>query len=65
MRGSVLKLQRAATIVSLSHKTDLFFSKLKLKPQTESYLRDRIRKYADDDKDTLEDCILLDESPKR
>lgn len=63
MRSSIIKLQRASTIVSLKHKTDLFFSKLKLKTQTENYFRERIKKYENDDKDTLEDCILLDESP--
>ena len=62
-RCSVDKLQKAAMIVSLDHKTDLFFKKLKLNRETETYLRDRISEFRDEDRAIIDDCLLLDESP--
>ena len=58
-------LLRASMIVNLAQKTDLFFKKLKLPPDTENYFRARINEFKDDDRAIFEDCMLIDEGNAR
>lgn len=59
-RGSVDALDRASLIVDQGRKTNLFFKKLRLAPETESYWRGEIASHQDDDETILRECVEAD-----
>jgi hypothetical protein len=59
-RFRVANLQKASTIVRVEHKADLFFKKLKLRPDIEEYFRQIMYRYQNDDIDIVSDCIEMD-----
>ncbi len=54
---SLERLQRASNIVDVTRKANLFFRKLKLRPDVEEYLRGLIETNKSADDELLNDCI--------
>lgn len=64
-RLSVKSLQKAALIVDLDKRKELFFKKLKLPSDTERYWRDEIENHRDDDKIIFDECIEEDAAEQK